>query len=192
MKQGDGQEVGHPIQRKSFDLTQDPRELRRDGKKAPDLMHGDRSDRRDPEDIMRQMGFDPSKNMTPLQFLIAVMNDDIDAIFKNEKRKTRIEGKGGIAMSYRIEAAKTAAKFMHMELPKVTYQKEEGGSFGEGLAQAIAQGNERIRTRRVIMEEIERISPDVPLAQASYPPDFVPAIESDIIDQEEDYEPDAE
>lgn len=194
MSEGDVQELGHPIQRKSFDLSQDPIELRRDGKKAPDLVHGVNSDRRDPEDLMRQMGFDPSKNMNPLQFLIAVFNDDVDLIFKNETRRKRIESKGGITLSHRIECAKTAAKFMHMELPKVSVQKEEGGGFGESLSSAIAQGNERVRTRRVILEEIERISPQIPLAPASYPPDFQDAIDETDLDAEGDmdYDPDAE
>lgn len=194
MSDGDVQDLGHPRQRKSFDLSQEPRELRRDDKQSPDLVHGVNSDRRDPADMMRQMGFDPTKNMNPLQFLIAVMNDDIDKLFKNEKRRKRIEGRGGIAINYRIEAAKTAAKFIHMELPKVSIQKDEGDGFGDSLSNAIAQGNERVRTRRVILEEIERISPQIPLAPASYPPDFQEAIEETDMDAEGDmdYDPDAE
>ncbi len=195
MTDGDVQKLGHPVQRKSFDLSQDPIELRRDGKKAPDLSHGINSDFRDPADLMRQMGFDPSKNMTPLQFLIAVFNDDTDLIFKNEKRRNRIEARGGITLSHRLEAAKTAAKFLHMEQPKVSVQNNESGGFGDSLSNAIAQGNERVRTRRVILEEIERISPQIPLAPASYPPDFQEAIEqNEVLDAEgdTDYDPDAE
>ena len=194
MTDGDGQKLGHPIQRVDHDLSQNPKNLRQKGFKAPDLVHGDRSDRRDPSDLMRQMGFDPSKHMNPLQFLLAVMNDDLDAIFKNEARKKRMEAKGGIAVNYRIECAKTAARYLHMELPKVTVQKDEDGGFGDSLSNAIAQGNERVRTRRVILEEIERISPQIPLAPASYPPDFQEVIEETDIDAEGDmdYDPDAE
>lgn len=188
--------VGHPKQRKSHDLSKNPKVLRQKGYKAPDLVHGDRSDSRSPDDMMRQMGFDPTKNMNPLQFLIAVMNDDLDLIFKNEKRRLRMEGKGGLAVNYRIEAAKTAAKYIHMELPKVTMTQDDKNGFGESLTNAITQGNERIRTRRMIIEEVERISPNIPLAPASYPPafqdDVIEADDDILAEGDTDYDPDAE
>lgn len=194
--------IGHPIQRKDFDLSTDPRELRRDGKEAPVLAHGDRSDQRTPEAMMRQMGFEPSENMTPLQFLIAVYNDDLDKIFKDEKRRSRMKTKGGLALSYRIEAAKTTAKFLHQEAPKPTAIDTGGEQFAAKLEQAMAEGNLRITQRETILERVMQIAPDVPLAPASYPPDFA-AIDAQIVErgnddeEEEDFgdpdgDPDAE
>ena len=166
------------------------------GKKAAPLVRGTNADRRSPDEIMRSMGFEPSKYMNPLQFLIAVMNDDLDALFKNEKRKTRIAGKGGVAVNYRLAAAQTAARYLHMELPKITVQKDDVGGFGDGLSEAIEMGNDRLRTRRVILEEIERISPDAPLTPANYPAEFEEAvrqIENEIdAEGDTDYDPDAE
>lgn len=184
---------GYPVQLENYDLSRDPNKLRQTGKTAPNLLHGARADRRDPADIMRQMGFDPSIHMTPLQFLIAVMNDDLDAIFKSKKRRNRMEGKGGFSINYRIECAKTAARYLHMELPKITLQQEETTGFGESLSEAIALGNERVRTRRMIVEEIEQISPDLPLAPASYPPIFQESAEDADIgaDRGIDHETDA-
>jgi hypothetical protein len=63
---------------------------------------------------------------------------------------------------------------MHMEMPKMVVQTGEQEGFGEELGRAISQGNERIRTRRVIMEEVERTSGDQPLPPANYPTDFEP------------------
>lgn len=194
MTKRDAQKSGHPIMRKAYDLSQDTAELRRDGKEAPNLILGNRADRRSPDEMMRQMGFDPTKHMNPLQFLIAVFNDDLDKVFENEARRYRMKSKGGIALSYRIEAAKTAAKFIHTELPKLTVTKEESVNFGASLSDAIEQGNERVRTRRVILEEIERTSPQIPLSQASYPPDFQGVADDDLARAEgdTDYDPDAE
>lgn len=170
--EGDGQgKLGHPIQREDLDLTREPREARHHGHEAPQLPH-DKSESRDPVNLMQAMGFSPTKHMTPLQFLLAVVNDDIHAIFKNEKRLKRIEGRGGIAINYRIEAAKTAAKYLHMEQPKLSVQKNEDAKFGDELSSNIAKANERVQRRTTIIETIERISPDVPLAAASYPPVF--------------------
>ena len=189
--------VGHPIQRKSHDLSQEARRLRESGKSTITLEHGSNAETRSPEDMMRQMGFDPSKYMNPLQFLIAVQNDDLELIFKNEKRRARMEGKGGIAMSYRLEAAKTASKYLHQQLPSITVSKNEGGGFGESLSKAITQGHERVRTRRMIIEEVERISPDIPLAPASYPPALEQVIDQvqdddDMAEGDTDYDPDNE
>lgn len=116
---------------------------------------------------MRAMGFCPTKYMTPMQFLIAVYNDDLDLIYKNERRKKTIADRGGIGMAYRLEAAKTASKYVHMELPKT--QIVEDGDYGASLHKAALAGNDRIRKMTVIMETIENISPDIPLAEASYP-----------------------
>lgn len=189
--------IGHPIQRKSHDLSQEPRRLKEKGRSIKIAPDPTKAEARSPDDLMRQMGFDPSKYMNPLQFLIAVQNDDLDLIFKNEKRRARMEGKGGIAMSYRTECAKTAAKYLHQQLPAINITKSDDGGFGDGLSQAISQGHERVRTRRVIIEEVERISPDIPLAPASYPPALAEVIdqEQDDIDMAEgdtDYDPDAE
>jgi len=188
--------LGHPIQRVSHDLSREPRRIREQGQTVSIQPNASKADTRSPDDMMRQMGFDPTKKMNPLQFLLAVMNDDLEVIFKNEKRRNRMEGKGGIAMSYRIEAAKTASRYLHMELPKITVSKDDKGGFGDSLSQAINQGNERVRTRRVIIEEVERISPDIPLAPASYPPALEGVIEcqddDDMAEGDMDYDPDAE
>ena len=96
-------------------------------------------------------------------------------------------------MQYRLEAAKTAAKFIHMEMPKlqITSQQEKG--FGEELSNAIAAGSSRVIHRETIIREIERTSPDIPLAPASYPPDFIDTdiIEpGDVTEGDLDYDPD--
>lgn len=181
---------GHPIQRQDLDLSQDPRKSENAAR-----LGDDPSTFRSPAAMMRSMGFDPTKTMTPLQFLTAVYNDDLDLLFKDEKKRTRYKNKGGLAMSYRIEAAKTASKFIHMQMPQVQIQKGSSG-FGDELAAAAAKGGERIRTKRVILETIERISPDVPLPPASYPPVFAD-IQGEVIDMPEgsadgdmDYNPD--
>ena len=189
---GDDLKLGHPKQRKNFDLSKEPRELRRDGEPSP-RFETINSDRKDPETLMRQMGFEPTKNMNPLQFLLAVMNDDLAVLFKSEKRRECMEAKGGLSMQYRLEAAKTAAKFIHMEMPKlqITSQQEKG--FGEELSNAIAAGSSRVIHRETIIREIERTSPDIPLAPASYPPDFIDTdiIEpGDVTEGDLDYDPD--
>lgn len=191
MSDGEGQ-IGHPHQRTSYDLAVEPRKT----DNSPTL-GSETVEYRSPAAMMRQMGFDPSKNMTPLQFLVAVLNDDVDLIFKNETRRKRMKDKGGMALSYRIEAAKTAAKYLHMEMPKVSIEENSKGKFGEELARGIAAGNERVVTKRMILETVERISPDMPLPQASYPPAFQDAIEvasiTDIdAEGDTDYDPDAE
>lgn len=193
MNKRDGHEVGHPIQRKNLDISKSCSYVNKyaSGKdKAVRMINGKLSDRRSPDEIMSAMGFDPSKYMNPLQFLLAVVNDDLDALFKNEKRKTRMAGKGGVAMNYRIAAAQTAAKYLHMELPKTAITKDETERFGEKLAEAIENGNDRVRTRRIIMEEVERISPDIPLAPASYPPELEQHING--IEAEDDIDPEGD
>lgn len=189
----DDQKIGHPKQRKKYDLSVEHRELRRDGLPAPSFKSV-RSDQKSPEDLMRELGFEPTKDMTPLQFLLAVTNDRLDLIFKNETRRKRIEGKGGLAMQYRLEAAKTAVKYTEMEMPKMQIQSNADAGFGEQLQNAIASGMTRVIQRETIIREIERISPDVPLAPASYPPDFHrPIIDAEIEDLSEgdtDYDPD--
>jgi hypothetical protein len=189
MSKGDGQ-IGFPVEKKQYDLSAEPR----DSKYAPTLSH-DESKHRSPAALMRQMGFDPNKHMTPLQFLVAVMNDETGLIFKRDNRRKRIEDKGGIALSYRVEAAKTAAKYMHMEMPKITYEDKGVEKFGEDLARNIAAGNERVITKRMILETVERISPDIPLPPASYPPSFQNDIEvTELRDLEgdTDYDPDTQ
>jgi len=192
-----GEEKPGPHQRTSYDLSKDSYLVRRHGGKKDAPIDNTPSDKRTPDDLMRQMGFEPSKSMNPLQFLLAVMNDDLDAIFKNEARRKRMEQKGGMALSYRLEAAKTASKYMHMELPKVSIQKDETNGFGEALSNAIEKGNERSITRRMILEEVQNISPDLPLAPASYPPEFEAHIDhivdaDKMVEGDTNYDPDAE
>ena len=157
-----------PIQHKFYDLASSQNRGMPKGKNEPSL--GDaRSDRRSPAQMMRAMGFTQTKHMTPLQFLCAVFNNELEMIYRCEKRRKKTEEQGGIGLSYRLEAAKTAAKYLHMEMPKVTVE-DEGGNYGTSLMKAAASGNERLRTRTMIIETVERISPDVPLPDASYPP----------------------
>lgn len=124
---------------------------------------------RDPRAMMRQMGFEPDKYMTPVQFLLAVANDDLDLVFKRETKRKMTEARGGISLAYRIECAKTAARYIHMEMPKVSIT-DETGNFGDALQRASSAGVDRVHRRTMIIEEIERISPDMPLAEANYPP----------------------
>lgn len=186
--------VGYPKEITRNNLTEPPKLARYKGRKAPSFIVGEKSDRRSPADLMRALGFEPTRYMNPLQFLIAVMNDDLDLIFRNEARKKRMMAKGGLAVNYRIEAAKTAARYFHMELPKVTVTKDEGSGFGASLMESIEEANERAstKTRRIIIEEVQRISPDIPLTPASYPPGFDLRDEDSIIDAEgdTDYDPD--
>lgn len=179
--------IGHPIERKAYDHASE-QNWTKPGAYAPrpDPMRTP-SDDRTPAQMMRAMGFDPTKNMTPLQFLVAVYNNELGLIFKNEKRRILTETRGGIALSSRIEAAKVAAKYMHQQLPNVTILDETKGGYGEGLSSKVAKADERVRTRRVIIEEVDRISPQVPLPAASYPPDFEPDIEAqgEEVDDEE-------
>jgi hypothetical protein len=158
-----------PVQKRDVDIS--GHEYQESGKRSP-IGHGTISDHRSPAMLMRQMGFEPNDTMTPLQFLVAVMNDDLEKIFKNPTRRKRYEDKGGIGLTYRVECAKTAAKYLHMQMPSVQISEEGSGSFGNQLAKAVTEGNERVRTKRIILETIERISPDMPLPEASYPPAF--------------------
>lgn len=135
---------------------------------APELRHT-KTEFKEPDEIMRSLGFTPDKYMNPLQFLLAVMNDDLNLVFRNEKRRRATEAKGGISIAYRIECAKTAAKYFHKEMPKLQITTEKDSNFGEVLTAAQA-GNERILRQTVILEQIERISPDIPIPPASYPP----------------------
>lgn len=193
MKKRDDPKVGHPIQRYDLDISKTAHYINNygDGKSKPVKMDNkSNSVGRSPDDIMRSMGFEPSRYMNPLQFLLAVINDDLDALFKNEKRKARIAGKGGVSVNHRLAAAQTASRYFHMELPKIAITKDETDRFGESLAEAIESGNDRVRTRRIIMEEVERISPDIPLAPASYPPELEQHING--TDVEDDIEPEGD
>lgn len=155
-----------PVQRKDYDLSTKPAF----SKNPPAPRSKDNNAYRSPAAMMREMGFDPTgRHMTPLQFLVAVMNDEVDMIYRDEKKRNIAKGKGGISLSYRVECAKTAAKYMHMEMPKVTITSGEEARFGDKLAESVAAGNERVRTKRIILETVERYAPDAPLAPASYP-----------------------
>lgn len=157
-----------PPQIKSYDLTTEPYDGRKSGKNIPEMPRM-KADERSPAAIMRAMGFNPNSTMTPLQFLVAVFNDDVDKIFRSEEKRKLTKDRGGIGMGYRVECAKTAAKYFHMEMPKVTVD-ETGSGFADNLQKAVLSGNERVRTRRMIIETVERISPDARLEPANYPP----------------------
>lgn len=195
MDRGDGgiRPPQPPVQRKDLDLSTHP-----DDSDNPARLGRTPNEYKSPADIMRAMGFDPTGTMTPLQFMVAVYNDDLAKIYRDEKKRKRTEDQGGIGMSYRVECAKTAAKYIHMQMPQVTIAKDGDANYGNDLAKNIAKGGERIRTKRVILETVERISPDMPLPPAQYPPALAEHIEGRIIDIEPsaegdmNYDPDAE
>lgn len=196
-----GEPPSAPVQLVNYDLTKE-RPNGRQPNSPP--MTNERSDYRNPAAMMRDMGFDPNTTMTPLQFLVAVYNDDLEKVYRSEKKRKEVEDKGGIGMSYRLEAAKTATKFVHMEMPKIQINEGETSTYGDKLVQAGLAGNERLRTRQMIIETVERISPDAPLSEAIYPPIYNQKPEHDdagriLLDGEyvkpegdKDYNPDAE
>lgn len=180
-----------PVQREEFDLAQHPKHT-----DNPANIGQTNADYRNPATLMRSLGFDPNQYMTPLQFLTAVMNDDVDLIYgRNEKRKNRIKDRGGIALNYRIACAQTAVRYFHMEMPKVEIHKGSDDKFGDELARKVASGERRVQTKRIILETVEEISPDMPLPEASYPPAF-DDIQGQVIDAAApaegltDYDPD--
>lgn len=161
------QTIKPAIQREVYDLTTEARQ----NDNSPDLGNVAAELRR-PDELMRAMGFEPTVHMNPLQFLTAVYNDDLDKIFRNEKRKKNYEDRGGIALAYRIECAKTAAKYLHSKPPQVHDVKAHEVEFASQLTRATAKAGERVTRKIMILEEVERISPEAPLAPASYPPTF--------------------
>lgn len=178
-----------PPQLKDYDLTQPPRIS-----DNPPKTRNTKAGLRSPAQMMRDLGFCPSTSMTPLQFLVAVMNDDADALFKQEKKRNMMKGKG-IGLNYRLEAAKTASKYFHMAQPQINIQAQGDSKFADELQAAISRGDMRVEKRTVIMETVERISPDTPIAEASYPPAFAhiqgEVIEYDIdAEGDTDYDPD--
>lgn len=160
--------VKPPVMREDRDLTTENR-------RTDNPANGtEPAEFRSPAAMMRQMGFEPnSGDLTPLQFLCAVMNDRADLIYRSEKKRKSAEVRG-ISIKHRVECAKTAVKYMHMQMPSVQYTKSEDDEFAKKLEKAVAGGQERVRTKRVILETVERISPDAPLADASYPTAFDP------------------
>jgi hypothetical protein len=182
-------EVGKPKQRTEKDLHRKPSTLkRRLDDKQVHLQKGPATGR-SPDDIMRSMGFAPTATMNPLQFLIAVMNNDLEKIYNMEIALVKARSKGGIALNYRVDAAKTAARYIHMEMPKTTIDKsDEAGGLGMGLLQAMAEGNARLNQKALILETIQQMSPDMPLPAASYPPTFGQIIEHEPATDEGDDE----
>ncbi len=174
-----------PIQRQDYDLTQPPRIS-----DNPPKTRNTKAELRNPAEMMRDLGFCPTSSMTPLQFLVAVMNDDADALFRQEKKRNMMKGKG-IGMNYRLEAAKTAAKYFHMAQPQINIQAQSESKFADELQQAISKGDMRVEKQTVILETVERISPDTPIAGASYPPAFA-HIQEDVIEHDIDAEGDTD
>ncbi len=180
-----------PRQIEDYDLATQPARL---SDNPPVVRFGRPGGLRDPEQIMRDMGFCPNKNMNPMQFLIAVMNDDTDKLYKQEKKRNMMRGKG-IGLNYRITCAQAAARYMHMALPQVQIQAQSEGKFADELAEAVSKGNMRVERKTVIMETVERVSPDLPIPDASYPPAFA-EIQGQVIEEtldmegSTDYDPD--
>ncbi len=132
---------------------------------APHVSAFDKS----PAELMREMGFDPcTGDMTPLEFLVAVMNDRADKVYRNE-RKRKLYQERGIALTYRVSAAKAAARYMHMEMPKLTYVEAEQAGYSGTLAEKVSQGQARVTRKTVILEQVEMMAPDHPVSPAQYP-----------------------
>jgi len=123
-------------------------------------------------EMMRLMGFDPTSHMTPLQFLVAVINDRTDLVYKNESKRNMIELKGGIGISYRVLAAQTAVKYMHQEMPKLQVNINPEGKFADALSKSLARAEQRVYDRAAIIDEAGRFVVEVPLGEANYPPVF--------------------
>ena len=156
--------------RQDYDLTQPARHAPPDANTPP--TNNKASVWKSPSEMMHDLGFDPNTgDLTPLQFLVAVMNDDVDKLYRQEKKREMMRKKG-IGMNYRVECAKTASRFMHMAQPQVTVQTAEEDDFHRKLEDNIRQGNDRFIRKKMIIETVERVSPDMPLPAASYPPVF--------------------
>lgn len=158
-----------PKMRQDLDLTQPPKQI----------PHANTPQRdktnvlfKSPEDMMVEMGFDPETgNLTPLQFMLAVMNDDVDKIYRQKKKREMMRTKG-IGMNYRLDAAKTSSRYMHMAQPQLTVGSRDEDDFHRKLEDNIREGNDRYIRKQMIIETVERVSPDMPLQDASYPPVF--------------------
>jgi hypothetical protein len=187
MEDEDGiQPPGFPHVNKDTDLSVSPRHLQEAGRKLERSTNARiNAEYRSPAEMMRELGFSPSRYMNPLQFLVAMLNDDVELIYKNKKKREMTLAKGGLSIQHRLEAAKTAAKYMHMAMPTVNVNKNEGASFGAELAAAVSAGDQRVRTRRMIIETVEKISPNEPIAQASYPPVFSAIVDARAVDYED-------
>lgn len=188
--QNDAGKTKTAIQRKHFDLSVPAKH----SDNPPITRRGKPGGITSPAEQMRDMGFCPTADMTPLEFLLAVMNEDVDRLYKQEKKRNMMRAKG-IGLNYRVDCAKTAAKFMHMAMPSVHITDASEHKFGDDLAAAISEGNTRVEKRTIILETVERISPDTPLAPASYPEAFK-TIKGEIIEEDlnaegnTDYDPD--
>ena len=141
-----------------------------------------------PAQLMRDMGFDPDANITPLQFLTAVVNDDIDLLFKHGVKGNRLKAKGGLGISYRLKAAEVAAKYFHEAVPSLKVTANADAEYSKALVDALMRGNARVEMRPVLLQQINNISADVPLARASYPPALQEVIEAQIQEEDGDYE----
>lgn len=175
--------VGHPHQTKDYDLSGRACDVRRTGKAPP--LENIRSDYRTPAQMMRALGFDPSKHMDPMQFMMAVLNDRVDLIYTRKKPLARAE-ENGISISYRLECAKVMAKYMYMEMPKLSLQQNETVErFSDELASRIASGDVRVRSKRLIIETVEAVSPDMDVGKANYPPHLQNVLEARLIEKED-------
>lgn len=141
---------------------------------AADKKRGVAVENRSPAEIMRENGLDPHKHMTPLQFLMAVVNNDVESVYKSEKKRAEIDAKGGFGIGSRIECARTAVRYFHQERAPEKVADQADSGFAQQMADALAGGNHRISMREVIVENAYKTSPDMPLPDASYPPAFDP------------------
>lgn len=130
-----------------------------------------------PAAMMREHGLNPHEYMTPVQFLIAVFNNDIAKVYpgqSGEKKRAELEKKGGIGIGYRIECARAAAKFIHRELQADKGDDGAQSTFAIEMQHAMSKGNNRIRMREVIIEQAHATGPQEELPPASYPDAFRP------------------
>ena len=169
---------GFPVQKKDLKLSISAVDAKVRGQEAPQLTHHS-ADNRTPEQMMDAMGFAPSKNMTPLQFLLAIVNDRTDLIYKSDSKRKRVDANGGISIQYRIEAAKTAARYIHQMMPQIQITKDAGSEFSKELAQALSAGQMRVRSRSVILETVSKSGQELLPDPASYPPVFAEIAKDD-------------
>jgi hypothetical protein len=93
-----------------------------------------------PQDIMRELGVSEESWKSPLEFLLAVLNNDLAAI-GGDKAPT---------MQQRIDAARIASRFCHQALPNLVEQTVTH-SWGE----KIKEGESRLESMRKDNESLQ-------------------------------------
>lgn len=165
--------AGFPKMVKDYDLTKE----RNGMAKTHDMpqLSNSSSQAQSPDEMMRILGFEPTQYMNPLQFLLAVMNNDTHAVYSDPTKLRNANCKGGFSIKYRIECAKIAARFMHMAMPKLNINSNADSKFSHDLQRAIADSNHRLLNREKIIEHVHATKPKgSELEPAAYPDVFKP------------------